>query len=324
VSGQLGSVVANDEVVESRPEILDHGYGFRPVDVEFSRRGNTYYPLDYASLLAASLYYSIERGYLMFASLDGAGDLKTRVPDLSGTLIVLDARRQNDSGNLTREVYDNAEYLPHRVKTSDGTEFLRNYIFAFPNQDISALPLGLNIGILIHEYTHMVFQYLFYEPGISRNVYVTESNEKPTSNTLAAIDEGLADYFSFVSTRDPSFFECSFPNSGRDLSQSRYLTHEIRDSLLSEDRFDPHELGAVIASINWEIGEVLGNHEANARSLLKMMASLLDCPEVVTSRNVLSMNVQSLSACQARAATDSRLAEIIRRTYSKYLSGGDP
>ena len=156
--------------------------------------------------------------------------------------------------------------------------------------------MGLNIGIMNHEFSHLIFQHLFYEPGIKRNMQVGES--KPTSHTLAAVDEGFADYFGFLAVQDPGYFLCSFPTENRDLARPKIFTPDIVSGIESnsESNFDSHEGGAVWAAIQYEIGETLGDHQLVGKSLLKLMSNILVCSST-SSNNTLNFNFADLARC---------------------------
>ena len=80
-----------------------------------------------------------------------------------------------------------------------------------------------------HEFSHLIFQHLFYEPGIKRNTEV--GSTKPTMNTLSALDEGIADYFGFLAVQDPGYFLCSFPRENRDLAVPKAFTNQVISNL---------------------------------------------------------------------------------------------
>ncbi len=170
-----------------------------------------------------------------------------------------------------------------------------------------------------HEFSHLVFQHLFYEPGIKRNMEIGAS--KPTTHSLAALDEGLSDYFGFLATQDPGYFLCSFPQENRDLAHPKYFTHSVisRIESSSDDYFDSHEGGAVFASIQYEIGQNLSNHQLVGQSLLKLMSNLLTCSSTV-SGNTLNFNFADVARCHLGIlSTDSRAQQMARQIYQKYL-----
>jgi hypothetical protein len=68
---------------------------------------------------------------------------------------------------------------------------------AYPNRAITALPLGINPGVIVHEYSHYVAMNLFRRHFYSRGPTVKAMNH------MAALEEGIADYFAFLGTGNP-------------------------------------------------------------------------------------------------------------------------
>lgn len=321
MKGALGAVVTSSENLGSREEILDKHDGLNSVDVQFARSGNTYTPLDMDSLFALSLYYAVEFGYQLFTGLDSSESM-TKVDPLSWsrTLIVHEARRTFGEIGVDPEVTDNAEYLSHRVTDDSGNEMVLNYLFSFPTDEVEDIPLGLNLGIMVHEYSHLVMQHLFWEKGISKDTLV--SSEKPTKQTLGALDEGLADYFGYLATKDPGYFLCSFPSENRDLSVKKEFTDELIASLGSDRGYDTHTGGAVFAAINYEIGQAIGRDQ-NGIYLVQLMSSLLTCSNANLSSdsNTLNMDFGSVAACHAAIAKPehkSQISSIYRSRLGSY------
>lgn len=315
MSGTLGAVVFTNENLGSRPEILESQAGLNSVDTQFSRSGTTYSALDLDSLYAASLYYAIETAHLTVSRLDPAADMTLTVPDFANkTRIVHEAKRTFGEIGVDPEVTDNAEFLFKKIGSGDTASGL-NYLFSYPTLSVTDIPLGLNLGIMAHEYTHLIMRYRFYQPGVARNVGVAEG--KPTMNTLAALDEGLADYFGFLASGDPSFFLCSYPNEPRDLLVPKSFSDAAITRITSSSNFDSHEGGAIFAAINYEIGKAIG-FEENGKLLLRLMNYLLDCPSSNAGTNSLSFNFKDVASCHAGLA-DARFSASIRQIYNSRL-----
>lgn len=315
--GRIGKVVHSKTNLEASDELLKSGIGFLPLDMQFNLDGNVAFPVDLTSLYGASLYYGIESSYLMFRNLEAKADLSVVVPNFADTTIVFNANSK--SGSERKEVYDNAEFLAYRDKQNQAS--VKNYFFTYPNKDVKDIPLGLNMGVLAHEYTHMVFHHLFLEPGIQRGTLVSDRDgTRPTEQTLAAVDEGVSDYFGFLLTRDPAFLQCSFPLENRNLAVEKSFTEDIVLRLeRKDDSFDPHEGGAVFAAIQYRIGEELKNHETNATNLIRMMAQLLECPEAKVDAQTLGFDFGDIAKCHLRQYTDGTQQATVRAVYERYL-----
>ncbi len=316
--GKVGRVLYSDENLDLTPNILSSGIGFQPVDTDFVSSGNALVPANLDTLFAASLYFSMELGYLLTKTLDPSIDLAVIIPNLSDTRIVHRAKRFSGQKSSRKEISDNAEYFPFSVSGTNRSSIL-NYFFSYPTEEVKEIPLGLNVGVMNHEFSHLIFQHLFYEPGIRKNLEVGSS--KPTMHTLAALDEGLADYFGFLAVKDPGYFLCSFPSENRDLARAKAFSAQIIRSLesSSDDYFDSHEGGAVWAAMQYEMGQTLGNHSVIGKSLLKLMSNILECPYSV-SGGTLNFNFGDLAKCHvAILSTDSRAQQVARQVYLKYL-----
>ena len=320
--GKLGIVVTSALNLGSQPDLLNYAIGFQTVDSQFLKSGNDYYPTDFTSLFAASLYYAVETGYFLHAKLNPEADFVKTVPGFAAkTLMVYNAI--DSDGTDGDVIIDNAEYLPHSIGNTGLTD--RNYIFSYPNDSRVQMPLGLNLGIMVHEYTHLVFNYLFFEKMVTRGETLSSSPENPTESTLSAVNEGLADYFGFVAAKDPSYFLCSFPSQDRDLSIPKYLTAELRSqlSLAASDPtspFDPHVVGAVFAAINYEIGNAIG-HEENARTLSSLIATLLDCAGA-RGQGSIALNFDTVVRCHV--AVGGAHSTTIQQIYQSRISGRNP
>ena len=300
--GLLGKVVYHPEDLENDPQTLDLGKGFLPLDLRFAGSGNNFGPLDKSSLMAASLYYSIEKGYFLFKNLDPAGDLVNLVPNLRDTLIVQEAKITSipEEG---KSLSDNAAYLQ-----MDGEGGLRNYFLSFPNQDISTIPLNFNVGVMVHEFAHMVTQYLFH----LRRSEAGKTLYGESENTLSAFDEGNSDYFAFLATKDPAFFHCSFPGGlDRDLSHPKYLTSQQAQAIKTSLDFDSHEGGAVWASVQYQIGEIIG-HEENGKSLIGFLSRLASCTGLSSSSSRVTFG--TLANCHLQSL-GSRVTPQIQQIY---------
>jgi len=297
--GGMGTVVTHPDDLESRPEILELGFGFRPLDLRLSGSGTNYGPLDKSSLLGLSKYFALEQGFFLFKNLDTSGDLSEISRVLRSTLIIQNAilTSLQDSD---KKYSDNAAYV--QVEGSEGP---RDYFLTFPNDKITTIPLGFNMGVMVHEFTHLVTQHFFHEKRAKAGKNLSDQSE----NVLASIEEGNADYFAFLATQDPSFFHCSFPGGvDRDLAHPKVITSDQIQSIRTSVNFDSHEIGAIWASVQYQIGQVIG-HEANGRSLVNFIRNLSSCTGLGNSRAEITLgtlrncHLQNLGSLASQAQT---------------------
>lgn len=316
MSGQIGSVVLNDEELLSRPEILRNGEGFYPLQTQFIKQGNVYTPLDFASLNAATIYYHFERAFLQF---EPSLNLSARIPNFSSTYYVYEARRKfKDQGELT----DNAEYYP-REATSGSSLSILNYFFINPIEEVTHISFGLNLGIMVHEFSHLVIYHLFELELAKHN---SEILDVASYNTLRAFDEGLADYFGFLAVKDPAYFTCTLSDlTERILTTGRFFDSNDLAKLKAGEEIDAHSLGSVYASLQYEIGELasaqgLGGHEENGKVLLNMVSNLASCLSQNFSQKNPTVTLEKIVACQQQSA--GSLSSITTSVFQRGLGGG--
>ncbi|MBI4404141.1 MAG: hypothetical protein HY537_08270 [Deltaproteobacteria bacterium] len=316
--GRIGSVVTFDEnLLDSNQSdqsiVLGTGAGLESIVVDFGRSGSTFIPLNYDTLFGASLYFAVEQGFLLFSSLDTVSDVAKLVPNLSDTKIVHEARRTFKGEDS--EAVDNAEYKPYFI--NDNPEDIRNYFFSFPTTPlIEGMPLGVNVGIMVHEFTHLVFHYLARKQRLKDQ---TGFADYLSLNTERALNEGLADYFGFLVAKDPGFFLCTFPNEPRDLSQAKQFSQEYHNEISQEKVVAPHSGGAVWAAIQYQIGQAIGDHMVNGRSLVRLMGGLMNC--ATRTEGKLKFDFGKVAKCHldSLAQLRSDYQATAQAVYSRYL-----
>jgi len=319
ISGLMGQVVTSSGVFSdqdaqsSSPSSLDNPSLFSPLTVNFINGGGVYAPEDIDSLFGISLYYAIEKGYELFAGLDPNADI-TKLTNMPQTLIVDEGQRVSDPGTAVEG--DNAEYLPHTITLPSGQTMTKNFFFSYPTQQVTQIPLGLNLGIMVHEFTHMEFQWLFYQPGAAAGVQIG-SNDVATPDTLSSVNEGMADFFGYMATQDPGFFLCSFPTENRDLSVPKVFDDNLVQSIQTGNNFDPHAGGAVFAAMNYQVVLALGNPTPVAQAIIRFMYTLLNCSAAV-SGNTISLDFGKVAACEIQAA-DPNTGSVMRQVFPQYL-----
>lgn len=312
--GKVGRVVyfGQDFAELTDLEALKTLEGFNPVSVNFSQSGSRYYPLDMGSLFAASLYYAIETAHLLFTRIDPSANLIQAIPNHSDTLIIQRARIADAWG---------ASYVPYPENPSQ-TSPANNFFFSYVSrEDMTDLPFATNLGVMVHEYTHMVFQHLARK---KLNAAGYLDGEDRTTYTIGALNEGLADYFGFLASGDPKFLLCSLRNSHeRDMSvlKPEEDVEDLFSKLENPGERGPfliHEGGGIFAAIQYHIGERLkaegtGDHETHAKSLIALMKTLQSCG---TSGSKFSMHFGKVRQCHLEVV-DSSTRSIVSEVYNK-------
>lgn len=126
------------------------------------------------------------------------------------------------------------------------------------------LPMSMNLGILAHELGHRVNTWELWDghPYGSIGAAPQTVGTLVAYRHLAAVDEGIADYFGAVISGDPSFLAVSVPIVvDRALDEPKEMDPAWATSapyLPDVVNPDPHAEGAVLAAALWAVGEELG------------------------------------------------------------------
>ncbi len=309
ISGALGKVVYSSNEIES----MDSIWNASPIFAQFSKNGSYYVPLDMDSLFSISLYYGIETAYFLFSRLNPEADIIKRFPNLGErTWFVYNAIMEDGSELVT----DNAGYYPYYSDYYEYQDYYKfipsNVFYFFPTKVISDMPMGLNIGIIAHEYSHLIMEHLFTMRVDLEGFQISDNSQM----AFISLDEGIADYFGFLATSDPAFFLCSYPLENRDLSIPKRFTNEVLYNLSTNKYFDEHEGGAIFASIFYMIGEAIHSHERNGNYLIKLMLNLINCAKTAGSSIVI--DIPTIARCHAGVAEGGDSA-VIQSIYSRYI-----
>jgi len=301
--GSLGQVVYSPTEITNDNLVEENLYQSLPVS--FAEQDGIYFPLDLKTWIASSLYAAMETTYSLTQSIDPSFDMVTKVANHSETRLVYNAKVQADDGV---SISDNASYV--RISSSETNYEKLNFLISYPTLETKNLPIGLNLGIFAHEYTHMIFSYQFYDAKSELGLEFNEADG--TVNTIDALDEGMSDIFAFYAIQDPNFFHCSFPGDHRDMSKTRSFETSVPRNRAAS--FDPHEDGAVWASIQYRIGSAIG-HPVNGKSLLSLMKSLPSC---LASNKVISADFKKVAACHLEQLSGTARAQA-RTVYNQSL-----
>jgi hypothetical protein len=165
-------------------------------------------------------------------------------------------------------------------------------VLGFGNGDgATTANLGTDGDVAAHEAGHYVFQFLV-DPELTSGDPMLLSMNEATADSIAALLHG-----------DPLIGETTIPGQPalRDLGPLRDFTNVTSD--------DPHEIGLVYGSANWDLVERIGG-EAFGRILLAGLPFLQPEPELPTEyRNALRSGDAAVYAGAFRAAIDAVFAE---------------
>lgn len=158
---------------------LDKG---KQVRLDFENKAGVIHPKNFDSMAMLAMYYNYEKTFTYWQD-----NLGLDVDDF-GHLRMLYApriKRELSGGSFEGTVKVNAAFLPGP----------RDFFF-FKTSPIELLPINMNFGVMAHEFSHAVFDYKFAKKDAA--FYNTEQLDSEVR--LRAINEGIADYFSFMVT----------------------------------------------------------------------------------------------------------------------------
>lgn len=271
-------------------------------------RDGTVIPWDFDSAMMLTVYHHFESARDYFDELELSQDVKSDlgapVGELVGRLPCYYYPTLKILGVPLPLFTDNAAFA-----------FTLNAFIVPPRKSlVDAVPIYANRGVITHEYSHAVFNRLVYngvrvpDPTFLKWDSGTPQ-ERIAYNELGGLDEGIADIFGALDTQDPDYIAASIDNDllDRDLAVDRYYEsclHEavetgtypaasscggsdatetttgkdsegVRFDYQAGGAYDSHHLGAVAASIVWDLRELQGLDdrsiaEATIKALRKM------------------------------------------------------
>ena len=237
-----------------------------PVTFLYAQSGGVLYPEDFDSLNEATTYYNFEKAFDYFASLGLTHQDLAPYP----VYYFPDFRRPNASGALT-QAKDNALFYPA----------LKAFL-VLPFDQLQALPLSMNLGVVAHEYTHAVTNAKLYQADSLPWPFQHDSSDPEwatVKHLLRSVDEGLADYFGANAVGDPRYLEHSLGHdeSGpRDLAAQHCATPAMAAELpgAHDDLYDPYPLGSVLGGALWRTGQVVNDRQAIAEDVFGALVPL--------------------------------------------------
>ncbi len=248
--GELYAGVSAPETAEEFEQALLVRDDIAP-QLDFEMQSNVVVPFDTDSLMMLTAYHHVERAKIYFEGLD--------LQDSVGPLPTY-YRPTVDTGPIL---------LPIPLLTDNAAYAYTLDAFLLPPQFLlSELPLAANRGVMVHEYSHAVFNRVVYNDERVPE-YLFEEWPNAAINELRSLDEGVADIFGALETGDANFIEPSITADfgiDRDLAVLRTLDQGLLDTAQNQDEltYNPYDLGSVVASTIWSLLDVFTNEELGA------------------------------------------------------------
>ncbi len=223
-------------------------------------------PYDFDSQMMVTLYHHLERANEYFGSVGFETDRVGRLPvyyypQLSVLGISLPLFNDNAAYAFTLDAF----LIPPRLVLQDD------------------VPLSANRGVIVHEYSHAVFNRIV-SADRRAPLFLVENYPPRVQNEIRSLDEGLADLFAALAVGDPDFISSSISTElfdiDRDLTRvRRWDTATQAEALESLEALvpNPYLLGSVFASTLWATRDFLDD-ETLARTALAAMQRIESPP----------------------------------------------
>ena len=217
-----------------------------------------YVASDFSSLAMVTVYHHLEQARKMalhFGMPDGCLPSMTTYYDVSFVTV--------QNGDRTPEK-DNAAFFP----------VLESFL-VMPFARFQTVPLGMNPGVMAHEYHHGVWNCLVEEGNpISGVEFLLDSTGQ---HFFRSLNEGLADLFGAETTGDPDFLRKSIPTDGdpRDLRIARQYSAQMDAAARTTGgHYDPYPLGSVLAAALWTVRTNTGDVDGVGRTVMHSLPLL--------------------------------------------------
>ena len=217
--------------------------GDAPPSAEYFIEDGVVVPYDFDTLLMVTLYHHLERADEFFRShgVESVG----RLPVYYYTQFAV-------FGFQLPLITDNAAY----ISTLDA------FLIPPTVRLIDDVPLSANRGVIVHEYSHAVFNRLVWG-GAKVPPPTFDDRYAEVAAPLRSRDEAMADVFGALATGDSNFIAPSISEEefgiDRDLAKERIWEGELADRIADEGLTNPYLLGSVIASAIWAMRDDLGD-----------------------------------------------------------------
>lgn len=190
------------EIVSIRGSIfMGEGFGGgEDPRLEYEVKDGVVVPLSYQSLVMMSAFRNFDLIFSQLEALTGVTPAALLQRRTAGQYTIwfeprIDLRDEGTSSSVTAKL--NAAFMPEQG------QFL-----LFERSEIERVPLAANLQVVAHEFGHAVFDYLFFAD--------TFSSDSPigANYALSGVNEGFADFFSYLMTGSTNVLEASLGDLG--------------------------------------------------------------------------------------------------------------
>lgn len=238
--------------------------GDKTPSAEYFVDGDVVVPFDFDTQLMVTLYHHLERAdqYFVGLGVEPVGRLKTYYfPQFSIFGFQLPLLTDNAAYATTLDAF----LIPPTVSLVDD------------------VPLSANRGVIVHEYSHAVFNRLVDLDDRAPEQIWDTSYPAAARDQIRSLDEGIADVFGALATGDSNFIGPSISKEifglDRDLAVKRTWNRELQDEIDESPAAapNPYLLGSVVASSLWSTRDFLTDEEV-ALTTISAMKAIADPP----------------------------------------------
>jgi len=237
-----------DEIIDPSKKdsiYIDKG---QPIRLDYQGRNGVIHPRNFDSMALLSLLYNYEKTMTfwqeqMDLSFDDFGKLRLfYAPRI---------KVRGRMGTIENTSKVNAAFLPGP----------RDLLF-FRTARIEEIPINMNLGVLAHEFSHAIFDYRFADKDATVYMLGSERNQ----DELRGINEGIADYFSYIVTNRVEDFGDSLSVLGK------YRTLPVAWSYSELSGSDcpesPYCKGSILASALFDIAAADGQSPVDVAKIV--------------------------------------------------------
>ncbi len=267
------------------------------VRASFVDKSGVLWPADFHSWAMTTTYYNYEQAFAYYQKIYNGKSTE----ELKNIRVFYWAGFKDLTGLSDLDQRDNAIFL------STVGSFM-----VLPFEKFQKVPLSLNIGVIGHEFAHLVFNKKVYEGAALPLPLVTWS--LAPFNLLKSMDEGFADFHGYGVTCTtaasgsgclPSFLSASIADkdvlAARNIADATHcMTAELRSAF---NNFQPtqftrpglqYKIGTLIATSLYQASAPLGKEDVMQKALIES----LDDPSAAKPgfRQVINLNLQTQQA----------------------------
>jgi len=261
-----GSLIASDKYTNHKPPA-----------VRYTLRDGIIVPSDYNTLMFFSAFYGFEKN---FTNLDtNTGISKEDFHNWIGNVqIIFEPSLLFENPTLFINSIEkiNAAYAPGQKQ-----------FILYQRSSLEAVPLASNLQVISHEFAHAVFEYTFFKK------HYNPEGRYEQEETIRGINEGYADFASFVATGRTAITSASIPifTGQRDIKTVNYTFQTLLQDGNTPNPTCAGEFycyGSLFANAlyQWSISQGLNPYDPNQRGHFGSIvtAALLKTQDFLTQR----------------------------------------